>query len=839
MRITLFITLLLTGVLFTNFVNAADNRPNIMIIMVDDMGFSDPGCYGGEINTPNIDSLAYNGVRFTQFYNSSRCCPTRASMLTGLYAHQVGLKNNGQSLTTNCVTIAEALKTAGYNTGMTGKWHLSRTKARSNNAQQLEWLANRVDYGEFAPLETYPCNRGFDEHWGIIWGVANFFDPFSLVHNEERIDTVPDDFYLTNFITEKTLDLIDTFSTKEAPFFMYVAHAAPHWPLHALPEDIAKYDGKYDYGWDSLRIKRYNRMVDMGLIDPDVVPNASNESGTSWNSKSNKEWEADHFEVHAAMIDRVDQGIGDIIAKLKEKGEYDNTIIFFLSDNGASPERPNNAGFDRPGYTREGVDIKYHNEGFDAPGPELTFSGIGKPWSGASNTPWRYWKKESFHGGNCTPLIIHWPDGLKVQEGSITDYVGHVKDIMPTCLEAASVAYPETYKGNIIQPHEGNSLLPFINNEVSSNNEDTIFWEHSGGKAARAGYWKISKLNNGEWELFNLENDLSETTNLVNNHPQKLYDLVVLWNEWAQKVGLNEEPLPEVPVNDTVIQVLFHFPFDGNLIESVENYELLGPNMANYGSGQFGQALDLNGVDDYFDLNTSGIINTGTSPFTVCAWVHQTDSPQGNEENILHQLNGRIMLFNSVENGKSTIGSWIGGALYFASGNTFATGSWQHIAVSSSPLSRQHIFYVNGVAIDTLTANAFESNESGFRIGAHKNNKSYWHGKIDELYLYKGILAPEQIISLMNNEDLVTLQSTTIKQNFTFYPNPAKNTLTIISDDVEDASLTLLSIQGQILYSTLLQNKQTKLDISNYYPGTYFIQIQSGNNTIVQKFIKE
>ncbi|MCG8701172.1 MAG: sulfatase-like hydrolase/transferase, partial [Bacteroidales bacterium] len=429
-------TLMFTLMLTLPNISAAD-APNIVIIMVDDMGYSDAGCYGGEINTPNLDSLADQGLRFTQFYNASRCCPTRASMLTGLYPHQVGLTKNGQSLTTNCVTIAEALKTAGYNTGMTGKWHLSRTQALPNLTDQLEWLANRTDRSEFAPLETYPCNRGFDEHWGIIWGVVNFFDPFSLVHNEERIETVPDDFYITDFITDKSVDLIDTFSKKTEPFFLYVAHAAPHWPLHALPEDIAKYEGKYDYGWDSLRIKRYNRMVSMGLIDPAKVPIANNESNRNWNSETNKEWEANHMEVHAAMIDRVDQGIGKIIQKLKETGEYDNTIIFFLSDNGASPERSNKPGFDRPGYTRDSVKIKNKGDGYTAPGPETTWAGIGNAWAGASNTPFRYWKKESFHGGNCTPFIVHWPVGLKTTPGHITDYVGHVKDIMPTCMDLA------------------------------------------------------------------------------------------------------------------------------------------------------------------------------------------------------------------------------------------------------------------------------------------------------------------------------------------------------------------------------------------------------------------
>ena len=224
-------------------------KPNIIIILADDMGYSDPGCYGGEINTPNIDALANNGMRFTQFYNCSRSCPSRASLMTGLYAQQVGITGMGLSLNNKCITIPEALKPAGYSTGMTGKWHLSLTKALPDNEDQLKWMAHQADFGNFAPLASYPCNRGFDEHYGIIWGVADYFDPFSLVHNETPVKTVPSDFYMTDYVTEKTIALIDTFSKKAAPYFLYVAYTAPHWPVQAKPEDIAKYKGKYDGGW--------------------------------------------------------------------------------------------------------------------------------------------------------------------------------------------------------------------------------------------------------------------------------------------------------------------------------------------------------------------------------------------------------------------------------------------------------------------------------------------------------------------------------------------------------------------------------------------------------------
>ena len=347
--------------------NSADERPNIIIIMVDDLGFSDVGCYGGEIQTPNLDQLAANGLRFTQFYNAARCCPTRASLLSGQYAHRVGLQSNGRNLGTNCVTIAEALKTAGYQTGMTGKWHLSQTKPLADKAEHLRWLAHQADHGPFAPVETYPSNRGFDEHYGIIWGVVNFFDPFSLVHNETPIEEVPEDFYFTDYISDRSVDLINQFSQRDDPFFLYVAHAAPHWPLHALPEDIAKYKGRYDAGWDALRQERYERMTAMGLLDGLSLKNGANESGEAWEACEEKAWEAKHMEAHAAMVDRVDQGIGKIIASLKANCEFENTLILFLADNGASPERYNNPGYDRPDVTRLGTPIQYPQSKYERP----------------------------------------------------------------------------------------------------------------------------------------------------------------------------------------------------------------------------------------------------------------------------------------------------------------------------------------------------------------------------------------------------------------------------------------------------------------------------------------
>ena len=511
------------------------SRPNIIVIMADDLGYSDLGSYGGEIDTPNLDFLAEGGIRFTQFYNASRCSPSRASLLTGKYPHQVGLDKNGQSLSKNQATIAEVLKDNGYRTGMTGKWHLSETKELKDTIDQLLWLSHRKDIGKFAPLNSYPSNRGFEEFWGVIWGVVNFFDPFSLVHNEDAIKEVSEDFYITDFISDKAIDLVDEFSKSEDPFFLYVAHTAPHWPLHALPEDIAKYKGIYDTGWDKLRENRYKGLIEKGIINPEIAPLAKNESGKLWAKNKEKAWESKHMEVHAAMIDRMDQGIGRLVQKLKETNEYDNTLILFLADNGASSEKGYPPGFDRPGHNRKGEQIIYPNQKYEQPGEELTWGYLGDAWAGAVNAPFRYWKRQSFEGGICSPLIIHWPKGLKGKENTINNGVGHVIDILPTFLEVTGASYPSMIKGLKTTPVEGRSMIPLINGEVVATN-DTLFWEHETGKALRLGNWKITALIGGEWELFDLAKDRTETNNLAYKLPEKVNEMETLWKQEYQRI---------------------------------------------------------------------------------------------------------------------------------------------------------------------------------------------------------------------------------------------------------------------------------------------------------------
>ncbi|PWJ34998.1 arylsulfatase [Sediminitomix flava] len=539
---------------------AIDERPNIIVMLVDDMGYSDLGSYGGEIQTPNLDKIANNGIRFTQFYNTSRCCPTRASLLTGLYPHQAGIGQmtgnqhkpgyEGQIKKT-AVTIAEVLKDAGYATGMVGKWHVSNTSVKKNsNGQdrqaQLDWLNHQAYLNDdFGPLEAYPTARGFDKYYGNIWGVVNFFDPFSLVNGIEPVKKVPEDYYHTTALSDSAVNYIEEFSKSEKPFFMYVAHTAPHWPLHALPEDIAKYENTYNGGWDEIRKARFNRMKEIGIISENVELPSPQRKIKKWENNPNKDYDAHKMAVHAAMIDRIDQGVGKMLKKLEETGELENTVILFMSDNGASSETPMFAGFDRNGQTRSGEKVIYTEHKKDVmPGDELTYAGIGQEWANVANTPLRYWKAKTFEGGICTPMIAYWEKGIRKQKGTINHSSGHVIDIMATCVELANTEYPKSYKGNVIQPLEGKSLVPIFE-EGKRVGHEAIFFEHYWSAALRSGDWKLVSLPLGDWELYNLKEDRNEMKNVIDLYPAIAEDLKNKWEQGAQRTMVF--PRPKMP----------------------------------------------------------------------------------------------------------------------------------------------------------------------------------------------------------------------------------------------------------------------------------------------------
>ncbi|MBP6410531.1 MAG: arylsulfatase [Pseudarcicella sp.] len=512
-------------------------QPNVIIIMADDLGYSDLGCYGGEIQTPNLDKLAANGLRMNNFHNNSRCCPTRASLLTGQYAHKVGLANNGSALTKNAITIPELLKENGYQTGMVGKWHLSDDIQLSTPEKQLKWL-NHQDFldSAFASKSSYPINRGFQKHHGVIWGVVNYFDPFSLVEGETPVKTIADDFYMTDVINKKSVEYINEFTAQKKPYFLYVAHTAPHWPIQARPEDIAKYKDTYKIGWDELRKQRYQKMVKMGLLNPKTTPmlEVMGKQG-AWEklTSEQKEFQAMKMATHAAMIDRIDQGVGQIIETLTQNKTLNNTIIMFLTDNGASPEVPLKPGYDRPSHARNGQKLLYDQDlKANQVGSALSFTGIGSNWSNAANTPYKFWKMESYEGGIHTPMIVHWPAGLKTPKGSINNSLGHVSDVLPTLLEINKIAYPKTYQSNTLTALDGKSFLPILKAK-SKNYRDTIFFEHAKGKAFIKGNLKIvQKVNTNTWEMFDLSKDTNESNNIFSTNTAIAQQMIKAWENW-------------------------------------------------------------------------------------------------------------------------------------------------------------------------------------------------------------------------------------------------------------------------------------------------------------------
>lgn len=523
-----------------------DKRPNIVLILADDLGYSDIGCYGGEVQTPNLDYLAENGLRFRSFYNTSRCCPTRASLLTGLYNQQAGIgemttPTNAPGyrgyLTDNTVTIAEVLKTAGYRTAMSGKWHVSNTIEQPTKEEQVKWLNHQAVHPYFSPVEQYPVNRGFEKYFGNIFGVVDYFDPFSLVSGTTPIEKVPEGYYHTDAINDTAVKYIREFSKGDKPFFLYVAQTAPHWPLNALPEDIKKYENTYTGGWDMIREARYKRMIEKGIIDPATTklsPRMNN--NLSWADNPDKEWDARAMAVHAAMIDRMDQGIGRIIKTLKETGELDNTLIVFLSDNGASPEdcARYGPGFDRPGETRDGRKIAYPvNKDKNAlPGPETVYGSIGPRWANVANTPYQYAKAQSYEGGLRTPMIAFWPAGIR-NKGRFSDCVGHVMDFMPTFMQLSGAQYPKTFNGHNITPYTGASLVAAFkgsNKQVHT----TLYNEHFRARYVRDGEWKlVSHSNDTTWHLYKINQDETELNDLSAQHPDVVNKLSQQWRAWA------------------------------------------------------------------------------------------------------------------------------------------------------------------------------------------------------------------------------------------------------------------------------------------------------------------
>ncbi|MDY5639203.1 MAG: arylsulfatase [Parabacteroides sp.] len=528
------------------------SRPNILVILADDLGYSDLGCYGSEIQTPNLDRLAQTGIRFSHFYNAGRSCPSRASLLTGLYPHQAGigrmtfddhLPGYRGTMTHNGVTIPEVLKESGYQTGMIGKWHVAETPLRED---QRIWLAHQVEHDEFAPKENYPTYRGFEDFYGTIYGVVDYYDPFSLVHGEEPIREVPKDYYSTIALTDSAVSYINRYAQSEKPFFMYLSYHSPHWPLHAPEKYVQKYADTYKVGWEKIRDARYERMKALGIFQDQSDFLSNRQSTKEWVENTDSVWDARAMAVHAAMIDCMDEGIGRVIKALEETGQLDNTLILFMSDNGCSPEICQNyppGENDRPDMLRDGTPMIYPRQKEALPGPETTYASLGPEWANVANMPFRFWKAKMYEGGICTPMIAHWPKGIQVQSGSVVDAPCHVIDVMATCLDLSGATYPTTYQGNDISPYEGISMSPIFQTGRRKGHA-VIGFEHFNEKAlVSEDGWKIVQPGNqADWELYDLNHDRTEMHNVADKYPDRLQSMITQYEAWANRTMVYPSP---------------------------------------------------------------------------------------------------------------------------------------------------------------------------------------------------------------------------------------------------------------------------------------------------------
>lgn len=488
-------------------VSFSASRPNVVLIMADDMGYSDLGCYGGEIKTPNLDRLAKNGIRYTQAYNTSKCWTTRISLLTGVYHHRSDRDFRNTAL------VGEILKPAGYRTWWSGKHHASFN----------------------------PYDRGFDHFSGFLGGAINFWNPGDKARSGEHVPgwgavytwafddklvkpyLPPKDFFATDAFTDWSLEWLEEKKGSDDPFFLFLAYNAPHWPLHAHPEDIVKYDGFYDEGYEAIRKARYLRQIKMGLFQEGVAQ-LSEPEHTPWSALAEKEKknEALRMQIHAAMVDRMDQNIGRLTSKLREIGQMENTLILFLVDNGASHEKPSRG-------------VKNPSARWGSVG---SFEAIGQSWANATNSPLRKWKVQGLEGGICTPMIAHWPDGIKLPKNSISREPCHLIDFVPTFMELAGekARYPKN-----LPPLDGISLTPtFAGKKIER--EKPIFFQYGGWQVLREGSWKLVQKKNDPWQLYELGKDRTETRNLASKFPERVMQMKTRWEELAREVGLTMKP---------------------------------------------------------------------------------------------------------------------------------------------------------------------------------------------------------------------------------------------------------------------------------------------------------
>lgn len=519
----------------------AQRRPNIVVVLADDMGYSDIECYGGEIPTPAINRLARAGLRFTHFHNAARCCPSRASLLTGLYPHQTGvggmMADGGVDgyrgdLSAGTVTVAEALRTAGYRSYAAGKWHVTRFLPPEG------------------PRHNWPLQRGFDRYFGIITGAASYYEPDTLVRDNEPVEPGRG-FFLTDAIADETVRFVREHcrSHRETPFFSYVSFTAPHWPLHAPARQIADHRGRFDAGWDVLRERRYRRMLEAGLVDARWRLSPRHEAVPAWADVPHKEWQLRRMEVYAAQVAAMDRGVGRIVRELEAQNVLDDTLILFLSDNGGCHEEltPSWENYFVRGKekvartrTRDGRRVQFTNDPGVMPGADDTYQSYGQGWANLSNTPYRLFKSSSHAGGVNTPLVAHWPARIAAR-GELRHQPGHLIDVMATCLDAAGAAYPEKREGHAIPAPEGRSLLPAFAGAPLQ--RDALYFEHEGSRAVIADDYKlVARGARPGWELYDIKADRTELSDLAGAKPDVVEALGRQWTQWADRTGVFPKP---------------------------------------------------------------------------------------------------------------------------------------------------------------------------------------------------------------------------------------------------------------------------------------------------------
>ncbi|MBT3469012.1 MAG: arylsulfatase [Opitutae bacterium] len=502
--------------LLTVFISYAEDRPNIVVIMSDDMGYSDLGCFGGEIRTPNLDKLAAGGLRYTNFYSENMCWVSRASLLTGCY-HRTSLYNGG--LHPRCVTLPEALRSNGYSTLMSGKWHLA---------------------GKSGQKPIYPNDRGFDSFYGILGGAASFFAPHSLSRNKVNVEEEysAKDYYFTRAMSREAVKHIDSADSGK-PLFLYLTYTAAHWPLHAPEADIAKYKGRYSMGWDKLREQRLARMKKLGVVPKDIPMSPRHPIVPAWDDEGHKAWQERRMEVYAAQVTIMDEGIGQVMDALKRTDRFKNTLIFFTIDNGGCHVEygKDRKGSYLPEKTRDGRPMKPGNIPDLMPGPEVTYQSYGHGWANASNTPYRFFKQYDHEGGIHTPMIAHWPDGIDTR-GGIVKSLSHLIDLMPTILDVSGTKLAKESGGGQRIELDGLSLTPTFSGDKQRGHE-SLFFNHAKGQAIRHGKWKLVRVKQGKkklWELYDIQSDSNEMNNLATQNPAKTRELALRWESWEKKL---------------------------------------------------------------------------------------------------------------------------------------------------------------------------------------------------------------------------------------------------------------------------------------------------------------